>query len=109
MPTAPPHPCPDCPGLAPAGSPRCPTCTTTRQRTLRHPDRGRIYHTPRWRALRRRILDATPYCPCGALASHVDHVIPLRQGVDPFDEANLQALCAACHSRKTATEVGWHG
>ncbi|EHM01411.1 HNH endonuclease domain protein [Acetobacteraceae bacterium AT-5844] len=33
-----------------------------------------------------------------------DHVIELRDGGAPFDPANGQALCGACHTRKTAEE-----
>jgi 5-methylcytosine-specific restriction protein A len=31
-----------------------------------------------------------------------DHIVELRDGGDPFDPANGQALCGACHTRKTA-------
>ncbi|WP_423837057.1 HNH endonuclease [Sutterella wadsworthensis] len=44
------------------------------------------------------------------LATDVDHIKPHRG--DPillFDEKNLQALCHACHSRKTASEDGGFG
>ena len=34
----------------------------------------------------------------------VDHVIPLDKGGDPWDPANLQALCRGCHVAKTAGE-----
>ena len=43
----------------------------------------------------------------------LDHVEPLRRiiqrGGDPYDEANLMALCVSCHWRKTAGEVGLGG
>jgi predicted kinase len=38
------------------------------------------------------------------MASDVDHIIPKRHG-GTDDEANLQALCHACHSRKTSREA----
>jgi 5-methylcytosine-specific restriction protein A len=41
-------------------------------------------------------------------AQHVDHVVPREQGGSD-DWANLQALCASCHSRKTALEDGGFG
>ena len=34
-------------------------------------------------------------------SEHVDHIVPLSLGGKKFDEANLQALCKRCHSRKT--------
>jgi 5-methylcytosine-specific restriction protein A len=43
-------------------------------------------------------------------ATVVDHIKP-HQG-DPelfWDSENLQALCAPCHSRKTASEDGGFG
>lgn len=39
-------------------------------------------------------------------ASEVDHIIPLADG-GTNDPENLQALCKACHSRKTARQMGW--
>ncbi len=38
------------------------------------------------------------------VASVVDHVVPIKDGGERFDAANLQALCVSCHNRKTATE-----
>lgn len=37
-------------------------------------------------------------------AFHVDHIVPVSQGGHPFDEANLQTLCAECHREKSAEE-----
>jgi len=38
-------------------------------------------------------------------ATHIDHIVPkARGGTDVH--GNLQALCKACHDRKTATERG---
>jgi 5-methylcytosine-specific restriction protein A len=57
----------------------------------------------RWRKLRSVILRRDPICrACGRAAStDVDHVVPRSAG--GTDEAeNLQGLCHACHSRKTA-------
>lgn len=67
-------------------------------------DRG---YDSRWRKLRARFLQAHPWCrEClregrKTRAQVVDHVIPKRSGgTDKWE--NLQALCASCHSRKTA-------
>jgi 5-methylcytosine-specific restriction enzyme A len=33
---------------------------------------------------------------------HADHITEIRDGGDPLDPMNGQALCQACHNRKTA-------
>lgn len=73
------------------------------------------YCTTRWKKLRDAILQETPLCVlCGHLgrvvpATDVDHILPVKNGGEPFDRANLQPLCHSCHSRKTATEDGAFG
>jgi len=42
---------------------------------------------------------------CGAPATDIDHIINLASGGAPADPANLQALCKACHQRKTSAEA----
>lgn len=83
------------------------------KRTGSSTDRGYGY---RWQKLRARFLRAHPLCEhCLATgrarpATDVDHVKPHKG--DPalmWDEHNLQALCHACHSRKTAREDGGFG
>lgn len=70
----------------------------------------------RWQRLRNRFIAQHPYCEeCMkqgkiTLATDVDHIVPHRG--DPallYDETNLQSLCKACHSRKTAREDGGFG
>lgn len=41
-------------------------------------------------------------------ATQVDHVVPLSAGGTHRPD-NLQCLCVACHSRKTASEDGGFG
>jgi 5-methylcytosine-specific restriction protein A len=41
-------------------------------------------------------------------STDVDHIIPREAGGSDDDE-NLQGLCHACHSRKTAQEDGGFG
>jgi 5-methylcytosine-specific restriction enzyme A len=78
---------------------------------------GRGYNR-RWRRLRLMVLARQPLCadPFGfhaadrrvEVATHVDHIVPKsRGGKDALD--NLQALCASCHSRKTAEADGGFG
>lgn len=67
-----------------------------------------------WRDLRAYVLGLEPTCrACRRLnrvtvATDVDHVIPLARG-GTHDVGNLQPLCHACHSRKTAREDGGFG
>lgn len=69
-----------------------------------------------WRRLRRMVLRARPLCadPFGVhggrvvLATEVDHIVPLSAG-GTNEMSNLQPLCKACHSRKTALEDGGFG
>lgn len=78
-----------------------------------HPDerpnfRERGYSS-KWDTLRKEFIRRHPRCVlCGGRASHVDHIVPRRQG-GTDDVANLQALCWSCHSRKTATVDGGFG
>lgn len=59
-----------------------------------------------WRARRKYILDAAPYCgACARLgrttyAVEVDHIIPIAEG-GTDDLLNLQGLCAAHHRAKS--------
>lgn len=70
----------------------------------------------RWQRVRRMFLAAHPVCedPYGihvnqvVLATDVDHIVPKAKGGGDGDD-NLQALCHACHSRKTAKEDGRWG
>jgi 5-methylcytosine-specific restriction protein A len=58
----------------------------------------------RWEKLRMSVLRLSPGCVvCGQPATDVDHIIPKRRGGSD-DRSNLQTLCHACHSRKTASE-----
>ena len=89
-------------------------------RPVMHRDYGRarrgfdvevgFYQSSRWRAVRAAVLRERPLCcaceRAGALvaAQVVDHVVPIKDGGERFDAANLQPLCVPCHNRKTATE-----
>lgn len=73
---------------------------------------SRFYDLRAWRKLRRLKLSRNPLCEwcqrSGRLvpAEHIDHVTPISKGGEPLDLANLQSLCAPCHSRKTGRDKG---
>lgn len=68
----------------------------------REPDRYR--GVPRAQAARIRERDGHTCQQCGAFGHEVDHIIPVSQG-GTNDDANLQALCSACHMAKTQAEA----
>ena len=57
-----------------------------------------------WSRIGAEILWENKLCQiCGAKPStEVDHKKEIALGGDPFDKANLQALCHGCHMKKTA-------
>lgn len=70
-----------------------------------------VYRSQRWVAVRLQAKrrDGFRCVKCGAVGRlEVDHIAPVRSAPDlSFVLSNLQTLCAACHSRKTAIEVGF--
>ncbi len=112
MPQRPPRECmhPGCPFPAVPHSSMCDKHTRERQQRLdaaRPPAPKRGYGN-NWRKMRARVLSKHPWCadPYQAHttpvpATDVDHIISKREG-GTDDENNLQGLCHACHSRKTA-------
>jgi 5-methylcytosine-specific restriction enzyme A len=112
VPTAPRRPCasPGCPEPAIAGSGRCARHAAeqaARWERNRVPPNVAGYDSV-WRRTRARFLRLHPYCvACGAEATDVHHVLPLRMG-GTNDEENLEPLCHSCHSRHTdAHDGGW--
>ena len=64
-----------------------------------------VYEHSRWRRVRQHYLAEHYRCVgCGAGASVVDHIVPVKSGGGFWNEAKWQALCWACHNRKTAEE-----
>ena len=120
MPHRPPHPCtiPGCPRLVYHGG----LCAVhARERAQRREveaprltpaQRG---YDARWRKRRAAFLREHPYCAdpyqlhaAAVNSTDVDHIISKKEG-GTDDDTNLQALCHACHSRKTALEDGRWG
>jgi 5-methylcytosine-specific restriction protein A len=116
MPDAPSRPCVTvgCPNVATYRG-RCPTCATRRNRAREAEPLRDLYASPQWRRLRAQVLREADYiCQCDDCqraglvlpANTVDHVRPHRGNSRVFwDRANLRAMSAECHSRKTAGEV----
>jgi 5-methylcytosine-specific restriction enzyme A len=112
MPRRTPSPCatPGCPHLTTTA--RCPDHTTLHQarqdRRYHQAPHRRVYKTAAWQRLRKRLLQDHPWCQspgCHQPATDVDHIVPLADGGEPFDETNLQTLCKRHHSQKTQREV----
>jgi len=66
-------------------------------------------HAARWARIRKAVLDRDGWrcVQCGAAGRlECDHVVPLHVDPkqDPYDPANLQALCRGCHVEKTRRE-----
>lgn len=73
---------------------------------------GRGYtQPPGWSATRARVLARDGHrcyvydvAVCVGMATEVDHLINQATG-GSHDDANLRAICAPCHRRKTAAEA----
>ena len=72
---------------------------------------NKLYATKGWRKLRMAIINRRggQCVECGSTPLdqhiHLDHIKPLAEGGEAFNEENIQILCRACHGRKTAKEV----
>jgi 5-methylcytosine-specific restriction protein A len=107
MPGPAPHPCvvPGCAQLITRGR-RCRQHAVTAEHARPNYAWRRWYRTPRWSALRARVLRDQAYrcAGCGEVVAglEVDHIVR-HEGVPArfWDRANLQALCRRCHQRKT--------
>lgn len=66
----------------------------------------RFYSTPEWREARALSLALNLWrcaaCDRRDVRLYVDHKVELKDGGDPLAQSNLEPLCGACHSAKTA-------
>lgn len=82
-----------------------------RHRPKPAPKDGPSPYNYRWQQVRLIYIAQHPVCvSCGELATDVDHITPHKGHADPlfWDTANYQALCHACHSRKTRRQAREH-
>lgn len=69
------------------------------------------YNTRRWQRERKVYLNEHPLCvQCEqiglvTMATVLDHIRPVRDGVDFWDRTNWQGLCTKHHRMKTNTEI----
>ncbi|MFF0831010.1 HNH endonuclease [Brevibacillus sp. NPDC003359] len=111
----------------PCSKPGCPDLTRERYCQKHTEEQAKIYnrhrgsssergYDARWRKARTNYLSLNPLCVhCwndgkAMAATVVDHIKPHKGDKLLFwDRANWQALCATCHSKKTAKEDGGFG
>lgn len=104
MPVRAPRVCGLCGGVHQYGERCAKAVARDRERKARHdakrPSRHERGYDNDWQQLRAAHLIRQPYCArCGATATTVDHVIPIRKAPERrLDPTNLQSLCTACHS-----------
>jgi 5-methylcytosine-specific restriction endonuclease McrA len=79
-------------------------------RDTKTPKGGRFYSSSRWRKASERHRQREPLCrECKTqgritVGAVTDHIVPISQGGDPWDENNHQTLCQPCHNRKRQRE-----
>ena len=76
-----------------------------------HGDMHWFYNNRRWKAHRLYYIQRNPLCEeCQRVGRTtagvvVDHITPMRQGGDPYNEKNLQTMCSKCHDKKSRKEA----
>ena len=97
---------PGCAATVPKG--HCPIHARVREAGRYNAHMRKLYATSRWVRMRAQVLQDEPLCrECQGQGRvepgvDVDHIVPHRGDLVRFwDRDNLQALCHACHSRKT--------
>jgi len=84
--------------------PRMPDPTPRKPMHARRHQEAR-YNTTKWRKYRRVFLSRNPLCvECGAIATVVDHIKPVRLGGEFWQPSNHAAMCARCHNSKSGRE-----
>ena len=129
-PWTPPHPCAEsgrgCPALVPQGKARSPEHERAQKQAYRQsrpPALTKFYGSSRWKLFREHQRASRPVCECADPRCHhmrwgpvcmqptsvIDHIEePLKRPDEALAAENTQALCASCHSSKTARLQSWH-
>lgn len=94
---------PGCPVLLDGVGSYCPEHKRKRQHRPSSAERG---YDNVWRRCRDGYIQEHPVCEgqyvCNGMpAEEVDHIVPIEEGGERLDHANLQSLCGACHKHKT--------
>ena len=117
-----------CRELVPAGTTRCPSCTTAQTyayRASRPPKLVEFYSSTRWKKFREEQRRDRPWCECtDPECVHVrilrvarcprpsvvpDHQIePMKNWSLALSPNNITMMCSHCHSSKTARLQSWH-
>jgi 5-methylcytosine-specific restriction protein A len=106
------HPCVDCHKLT--EDTRCPEHQHGRRTHARRYQHGpTAYNSARWVRFTRAYKAQHPFCVnagkdprCTLVTEVTDHVEPHRGDAVAFWSGPFQPMCFACHSRKTAAEIG---
>jgi 5-methylcytosine-specific restriction enzyme A len=70
-----------------------------------------VYRTNRWTKISKINLKANPLCATclqqgiSKPAQATDHIVPIRDGGDPFDTSNLQSLCTYHNALKAKDDT----
>lgn len=70
-----------------------------------------LHNSKRWRKTARLHKQQNPLCvEClkegiSNPVDHTDHIVPVRDGGDPYDPDNMQSLCKSHHFEKTMQEA----
>ena len=90
---------------------RCEKCkkTNTKQyNASRDKENDKVYHSVRWRKLRKQQLMLHPLCinfdTCHNEATIADHIHEVKDGGEQFSLSNLNSMCQGCHNTKTAQQ-----
>ncbi|WP_213002631.1 HNH endonuclease signature motif containing protein [Winogradskya consettensis] len=95
-----------CPALVDTG--RCDSCNGKAE--AKRGSAAQRGYDARWRRTRAAHLGRHPLCPCGSIATDVDHIDGLGpKGPRGHDPSNLRSLCHSCHSQRTGRDQpgGW--
>lgn len=78
-----------------------------RKNWLKDQSHKKIYNSQRWRNFREFYIQRYPVCEeegCTQAGRFVDHIKPISEGGDVFEEENVQTLCPSCNGRKTQAQ-----